>query len=256
MAYQVRIVHYGEQGFPGPALFHMGRFGEILSIAFYFWVAQGEGRTLLVDTGVSASGVEKHSANTVARFGKECAWKVPPEKDPLRQLAEMEIAPEDVQTIILTHLHPDHSANLSSFPKAEIVMARRAWEAIHSPPHPNLIKPGTYPPDVMDLLQGEQGGRFRLVEDGEDVVPGIRCYRMGGHSPDQTVVTVDTSAGEVVIASDAAVFYDSLELGWPTASYNMAESLYALDWIRGREAIVLPGHDWEVMERHPGGVIG
>ena len=41
----------------------------------------------------------------------------------------------------------------------------------------------------MEELHRELGGRFRLVEDGEDVFPGIRCYRVGGHSPDLPVVT-------------------------------------------------------------------
>ena len=190
MTYQVRIVQFGEQGFPGPALFHMRRFDETLRIAFYFWVVQGEGRTLLVDTGASSAEEEKFSADSIARFGNNCGWTLPPEKDPLKQLSKLGITPEDVQTIVMTHLHVDHSSNLSLFPKAEIVMARRAWDAITSPVHPDLIKPGTYPGEVLDLLHGEIGKRFRLVEDGEDVVPGVRCYRMGGHSPDMTVGTV------------------------------------------------------------------
>ncbi len=256
MTNQVRIIHYGEQGFPGSALYNMGRFGEVLKIPFYFWVVQGGGRTVLIDTGVSTEQAKIENENTEARFGKECAWVVPPDKDPVKQLADIGIAPDDVDAIIFTHLHGDHSANLPAFPKSKLVMARRAWEAITSPAHPDLIKPGFYPAYVMEELHRELGKRFRLVEDGEDVFPGIRCHRVGGHSPDLTVVTAETSEGEVVFASDAAVFYDSLELGWPTSSFNMADSLYALDFIKGRGGIVLPGHDWDVLKRHPGGVIG
>jgi glyoxylase-like metal-dependent hydrolase (beta-lactamase superfamily II) len=96
----------------------------------------------------------------------------------------------------------------------------------------------------------------RLLEDREEVVPGIRCFRLGGHCPDQTVVTVETSTGEVVIASDAAIFYDSLEQGCPSAGYNLVEGFEALDWIKKRGGTVLPGHDWEALQRHPGGIVG
>lgn len=256
MAYQVRIIHFGQQGFPGPALYHMRRFGEVLSIPFFLWLVRGGGRTLLVDAGASAKQAEEQNPGLARVFGEACAWRIPREMEPVAQLAKLGIAPGDVQTIILTHLHPDHALGISAFPKAQVVMARRAWEAVDSPAHPALVSPAVFPPGVLSFLRAELHKRFRLVEDGEEVVPGVRCYRLGGHSPDLTAVTVETPAGEVVIASDAALFYDSLELGCPSAGYHLVESLQALDWIKGRGGIVLPGHDWKVLERHPGGVIG
>jgi glyoxylase-like metal-dependent hydrolase (beta-lactamase superfamily II) len=256
MAYQVRVIHFGQQGFPGSALYHMRRFGEIINIPFFFWLVQGEGRTLLVDVGASPKQAEKQNREILKAFGKECVWEVPEEKGPLSQLSALGVSPQEVQIVILTHLHPDHSLNLLAFPEARWVMARRAWEAISAPAHPALISPAVYPPEILDLLRRELHKRFRLVEDGGEVVPGIRCFRLGGHSPDLTVVTVETSLGEVIIASDAAIFYDSLALSCPSAGYSLVESLQALDWIKRRGGIVLPGHDWKVLERHPGGVIG
>ena len=52
----------------------MSRFGEVLKIPFYFWVVRGGGRTVLIDTGVSPEQAKSENENTVARFGKECAW--------------------------------------------------------------------------------------------------------------------------------------------------------------------------------------
>jgi glyoxylase-like metal-dependent hydrolase (beta-lactamase superfamily II) len=256
MPYQVRIIHFGEQGFPGPALYFMRRFGETLKIPFYLWLIQGEGRTILVDAGASAKQAEEANPGLAQVFGEACAWRIKPEEEPVARLAELGLSPDDVQTIILTHCHPDHALGIKSFPKAELVMSQSAWAALDSPAHPALVSPAVFPPEVLNLLRSELNGRFRLVGDGEEFVPGIRCYRLGGHSPDLTAVTVETSAGEVVIASDGAIFYDSLELGVPSAGYNFVESLNALEWIKQRGGIVLPGHDWKVLERHPDGVIG
>ena len=135
-------------------------------------------------------------------------------------------------------------------------MARTAWEAVSNPAHPGLASPGAYPPGIMEILRNELGRRFRLVEDGEEIVSGVRCYRLGGHSPDLTAVTVETSEGEVVLASDAAVSYESLEKDWPTNNCDLVEALRAIEWVRQRGGIVVPGHDWEVFKRHPEGVIG
>ena len=256
MGNRVRIIQYGQQGFPGSAFFYMGRFGEVLHVPLYFWVIQSEARTVLVDVGVSAKQAVELNKEIVERFGEEAAWKIPPEKSPEAQLAGLGIELEGVRHVILTHLHGDHSLNITNFPNAEILMARTSWEAISAPAHPGLVPPSQFPYPVIDFLRGELGKRFRLIEEGAEVFPGVRCFRMGGHSPDLTVVTVETAAGEVILASDAAMFYESLELGWPSNGYNQLEALRALDWIKERDGIVLPGHDWKVLERHPEGVIG
>lgn len=256
MAYQIRIIQYGEQAFPGPCLYFMRRFGEVINLPLFLWVVQGDGKTILVDVGMSTKHAEEYNHEVVKAFGKACAFRIPSEKEPAAQLTAMGISPDDVQTVILTHLHLDHSLNLPFFPKAQVVMSRRAWEAVSAPAHPALVPPPAYPREVLDFLQREHHKRLRLVEDGEEIVPGIRCFRLGGHCPDQTVVTVETSLGEVILASDAAIFYDSLELGHPSSGYNLVEGYEALDWIKERGGIVIPGHDWKTLERYPGGVVG
>ncbi len=256
MTNRVRIIHYGQQGFPGPAFYYMGRFGEMIQVPLYFWIIESEKQTILVDVGVSAKQSLELNKEIVEQFGEEAAWIIPPEKSPEAQLAGLGIQLGDVRHVILTHLHGDHSLNITNIPNAEILMSRSSWEAISAPAHPGLVPPSQFPYHVIDFLREELGNRFRLVEDGSEPFPGVRLFRMGGHSPDLTSVTVETGAGEVIIASDAAMFYDSLELGWPSNGYNQLEALQALDWIQEREGIVLPGHDWKVLERHPEGVVG
>ncbi len=256
MTYQVRVIHYGESRLPGPFLFNAGRFGEMIEIPLCLWVLQGEGKTILVDVGANASHAEEQTRRAPDWLQEGCGWTILPENEPARQLESLGITPDRVDLIIFTHLHVDHSLNLPNYPRPELVMARTAWEAVSNPAHPGLASPGAYPPEILEILRNELGRRFRLVEDGEEIVSGVRCYRLGGHSPDLTAVTVETSEGEVVLASDAAISYESLEKDWPTNNYDLVEALRAIQWVRQRGGIVLPGHDWEVFKRHPGGVIG
>lgn len=256
MTNRVRIIQYGQQGFPGPAFYYMGRFGEMIQVPLYFWLIESEERTILVDVGVSTKQSLELNKEIVQQFGEEAAWIIPHEKSPETQLGELGIQLEDIQHVILTHLHGDHSLNITNIPNAEIIMSQPSWEAISEPAHPGLVPPSQFPYHVIDYLRDEMGKRFRLVDDGSEPFPGVRVFRMGGHSPDLTSITVETAAGEVIIASDAAMFYDSLELGWPSNGYNQLEALRALDWIQKRQGIVLPGHDWKVLDRHPSGVIG
>ena len=45
-----------------------------------------------------------------------------------RSLAELQVQPEEVDMIFLSHLHYDHLNNVAYFPNAEIVCGRREWE--------------------------------------------------------------------------------------------------------------------------------
>ena len=85
--------------------------------------------------------------------------------------------------------------------------------------------------------------------------PGIRLHRTGGHSAGLQFVSVHTKRGWVVLASDAAHFYENLDSNRPfTIAYHVGEMLESFDRLRqvapSRDHII-PGHDPMVMQLYP-----
>ena len=94
---------------------------------------------------------------------------------------------------------------------------------------------------------------MRLTEGTEEIADGITAIAVGGHSPGQQVTVVRAAGGDIVLASDAAHFYEELELERPFAVMHDLEGMYAAyDLLKRYEregAVVVPGHDPEVARR-------
>ncbi len=82
----------------------------------------------LVDTGLHqrmmSSGLSSHIYN------KTLGLKVDRQTSLKGQLEKLNLKSEQVKSIILTHLHPDHTAGLIDFPEAEIYLSRKEWDYV------------------------------------------------------------------------------------------------------------------------------
>jgi glyoxylase-like metal-dependent hydrolase (beta-lactamase superfamily II) len=212
------------------------------SMAYYFWILRAGGKTILVDTGFDPGAA--------ARRGRTCL--VPP-LDALRGLG---IAPEDVSTVVVTHLHYDHTGNLHAFPQAELIVPARELEFWTSPHARRAQFASHVETDDIELVQRAAAeGRVRLTQGTEEILDGVVAITVGGHSPGQQVTVVESAGGAVVLASDAVHLYEELELDRPFAVMHDLEQMYAAydlvnDLARSAGAVVVPGHDPDVFLRH------
>jgi glyoxylase-like metal-dependent hydrolase (beta-lactamase superfamily II) len=215
------------------------------ALDYYFWVIRGGGATILVDTGFDPGAAE--------RRGRTCLVA------PLDALAEVGIRPADVTTIVVTHLHYDHTGNLRAFPDAQLVVPARElefWTGDFAA-RPQFA-PHAEQADVAYVVRAAEEGRVRLTQGTEEILDGVQVITVGGHSPGQQVMVVESAAGPVVLSSDAVHLYEELELDRPFAVMHDLEQMYAAydlvhDLERSRGAVVVPGHDPEVFLRHGGG---
>lgn len=79
---------------------------------------------------------------------------------------------------------------------------------------------------------------------------------LGGHTPGQLAVIVETGAERIVLASDAIHFYEELRHDWPYSILaNLEETYQALETLRELDATegvrVIPGHDPIDFLQHP-----
>lgn len=215
----------------------------------YVWILKGGPRPMIVDTGPrSIDEINRGLGDMVIQPTRQG-----PGEDLPSILTRHGIDPADVSHVFFTHLHYDHCTNYDLFPNATYVVNRQGFEEALR----RLETIGPWiPGEVLFPFRDELSDRVLLVEDGE-VVPGIRTFWVGGHTPCSQAIAVKTSAGTAIITGDTVSVYENIEEDTPNGVRESTEEcMAAMERIRREADIVLPSHDPKVLERHPGGVIG
>jgi glyoxylase-like metal-dependent hydrolase (beta-lactamase superfamily II) len=215
-----------------------------LRMDYYFWLLRSPRRVALVDTGFDPEVGRRRGRTLLV--------------EPLRALDRLGVRPPDVAHVIVTHLHYDHIGNLAAFPRAEISVPRPELEFWTGPyaSRPQFAE-HVEAAEVAYLDAAWREGRARAVDDGQEILPGIRAHLVGGHSPGQQVTVVAGAGGSVVLASDAIHYEEEMERDMPFAIFSDLAGMYRgydrLRELRDRErGVVVAGHDPAVVERFPG----
>jgi glyoxylase-like metal-dependent hydrolase (beta-lactamase superfamily II) len=217
-------------------------FGELVWIAVQAWLVVGskEG-PILVDTGAPAHVVQ----------GRDHKKKVVGIKTLEELLRERSYSFLDVKTVIMTHLHYDHTGNLQHFRHARVLAQKDEVDAAFDP-HP--LQRGFY--EKRDL----EGVNFTTCEGEKEIAPGVRVIPVYGHSAGTQAVEIETRIGNVIISGSCSInenFYPSGSSGEITIQGIHLDSLGAFESmlkIKKRADIIIPVHDvdWSELENIPG----
>lgn len=209
---------------------------------YFLWVIRGEGRVVVVDCGFNAE--------VAAKRGRTLC------QTPAEALALLEIDPDVVPDLVLTHLHYDHVGNLDLFPAARFHLQEQELHfAVGRHMKHAFLRAPFEVDDVVELVRLNYAGRVCLHRGVVELHPGIKLHPAPGHSAGLQFVQVNTKRGLVVLASDASHFYENMEAGRPfPIVISTADTLESYDLVRAAAASpehIIPGHDPLVMERYP-----
>lgn len=250
--YTIQAFKVGESGVPGPEIYYQGAFGQWFTLYFYVWLVQGQGRTILVDTGMPLDATELE-ARVKREKGPEAFWRTEPQGDPVQLLAAAGLSPEQVEHVILSSLGPYAAANVHRFPRALFHLSKVGWLEYLAPQYPEIRH--KIPDKAMAYLATTALDRVRLVDGEAEIVPGIRAFQAGCHHRHSMAIAIETFRGTAIIA-DPIFYYDNVEKEIPLGILeNLFECLDLVKRLKREAAIVLPSHDPAVLVRHPGGRI-
>ena len=129
-------------------------------------------------------------------------------------------APEQIDLVILSHMHPDHIGGLMTndgelrFPNAEVVASQIEYDYWTSETTQSKLKAKSLF-GLGDLELAMQAsieknvvplaakGRLRLTEGAYEPFPGVMTLPAGGHTPGHIAVLIEDSRQQMLFAGDA-----------------------------------------------------
>lgn len=117
----------------------------------------------------------------------------------LASLAEEGLKPEDIDTVIYTHLHNDHAGNADLFPDAVTYVQKAEYDNMLSP-YPFQKARMDYFPDTPERLSKVK--RLLLVDGDLKLANSLEFYLTSGHSRGGQTIVVPTEKGRYVITGD------------------------------------------------------
>lgn len=153
-------------------------------------LVQAEGKNILVEAGL---GKGKLSEKQLRNFG------VTAESNVEGSLSHLGLTPEDIDYVLMTHLHNDHVGGLtkivngeyvSTFPNAQIITSTIEWDEMRNP---NIRSKSTYWKENWEAIQTQV-----ISFDEKWSLGPVTMIHTGGHSNGHSIVIIE-DGGEMAI---------------------------------------------------------
>lgn len=151
---------------------------------------QVDGLNLLIEAGI---GNGKFSEKAIRNYGITSESKVE------QSLKELKLTPEDIDVVMMTHMHFDHVSGLSTpvgdkqvpvFPNATIYVEEKEWNEMQ---HPNMRSKNTYFRENWEGIEHQ----VKPYKGQLEVVPDIRMIHTGGHSAGHAIIHISRGNADI-----------------------------------------------------------
>jgi len=210
--------------------------GKLMDAPIISWYIDGSDKKILVDTG----GVAPSKAHPRwAPYRREEGQSI---ENVLRKFG---LACEDIDIVIMTHLHWDHCGGNGLFRKAKIIVQQEELTAARSP---FPISAHTFG-HIRNMIEEID---YTIISGDKEIAEGVTAILTPGHSYGMQGVLVEAKNGRYLIAGDTFGLFKNLEQNPPmiSGSYVDLRKYYeSIEKIMKLSAFILPGHDFKVFEK-------
>ena len=229
--YQIFPLHVGDIIRDNTNMMYMVDPGRKSTIPLLAWLLFDGKHWILVDTGGTPADGIRYMPYTQA---SGCTLE--------EQLQLYGVSPEEIDTVILTHLHWDHAGNNMLFPNAKFYVQKRELDYASNPLE---IQRGAYNYELISQT------RYELIDGTRDILDGISVIPTPGHSPGSQSVIVETEQGPHIIVGDLICLYACIERS-PAIVNGLHTDLFeyydSIERVIQTGFRILPGHEPQILD--------
>lgn len=200
-------------------------------------LVRGGERTMIIDAGIG----DKMDAKSIDIYGIDRARHLD------HSLADAGSSSAAIELVLASHLHFDHAGGFTArdrsggvrprFENARYVARTAEWD---DATHPHERNRASYFKENFVPLQ--EAGVLDLVEGDEEIAPGVRVRRSGGHTMHHQVVMIESGGRTAVFAADMIPTTAHIDEPW-----IMGYDLYPMDTLAFKRTFIREAIDREYL---------
>lgn len=216
--------------------FGFGFGPEIVDVPLISWYIEGGDKRIVVDTGGGDPSIAPPKAPPYKRDEGQSMQNA---------LKRAGVKCEDIDVVVVTHLHWDHCGETDLFPKAKIYIQKEELETARSP-FPLALAKG-YIKKMLEEID------YTVITGDREIAKGVKIVFTPGHSYGFQSVLVEAETRRILIAGDTFTFFKNIEQDPPVISgfyVDLKQYQQSLEKIAKLKAdLILPGHDLKVFDK-------
>jgi N-acyl homoserine lactone hydrolase len=181
------------------------------------------------------------------------AGAVAPKVSLVDLLGQLNVKPDQIKYVGVSHYHGDHIGQVGSFPKATLLIGKGDWDALTSP----KPAPGVNPEPFANWIKGE--GKVEPLPLDKDVFGDgtVLVLNTPGHTPGHHSLMVKLpQTGNVLLTGDLAHFRENYDNnGVPSFNVSRADTVASIDRFKkiatNMKATVIIQHDARDVSKLP-----
>ena len=181
------------------------------------------------------------------------APNVAPKESVVDNLAKINVKPDQIKYVGISHYHADHTGQIASFPKATLLIGAKEWEAISAP----TPAQGVNAKPFEGWIKGENKVEPQPIDKDVFGDGSVIFLRTPGHTPGHSSLLVKLAEkGPVILTGDAVHFRENYESdGVPMFNFDRAQTVASIQRIKKLaetfKATVIIQHDARDVEKLP-----